>query len=124
MGMKVTIRIVGRKSGSEKWLEEACKMYETRLRPANIDVDTQWHKNNDALIKGVQGDFTKGVPVVLLDPVGGVRTSEALAAEFYDWLEEGGSRLIFVIGGGKYRVPSNEYIATLEFERPRTYHPY
>jgi 23S rRNA (pseudouridine1915-N3)-methyltransferase len=101
MGMKVTIRIVGRKTGSEKWLEDACSMYQTRLRPANIDVDTVWHKNNDALVKGVLGDYTKGAPVVLLDPLGKTRSSEALADDFFDWIEEGGSRLIFVIGGAE-----------------------
>jgi hypothetical protein len=102
MGMKVTIRIVGRKTGGEKWLEDACSMYQTRLRPANIDVDTHWHKNNEGLIKGVQGDYTRGVPVVLLDPLGKTRSSETLATDFFDWIEHGGSRLIFVIGGGKW----------------------
>jgi hypothetical protein len=101
MGMKVTIRIVGKKTGGEPWLADACSMYETRLRPANIDIDTQWHKNNEGLVKGVEGDYTKGVPIVLLDPLGKTRSSETLAADFYDWVEEGGSRLIFVIGGGK-----------------------
>jgi 23S rRNA (pseudouridine1915-N3)-methyltransferase len=76
-------------------------MYETRLRPANIDVDTQWHKSNDALCRGVEGDYSKGVPVVLLDPLGKTRTSEKLAEDFYDLIEEGGSRLVFVIGGGE-----------------------
>jgi hypothetical protein len=101
MGMKVTIRIVGKKTGGEPWLADACSMYETRLRPANIDIDTHWHKNNEGLIKGVEGDYTKGVPIVLLDPLGKTRSSETLATDFYDWIEQGGSRLIFVIGGGK-----------------------
>jgi hypothetical protein len=100
MGMKVTIRIVGKKTGGEPWLADACSMYETRLRPANIDIDTQWHKNNEGLVKGVEGDYTKGVPIVLLDPLGKTRSSEKLATDFYDWIEQGGSRLIFVIGGG------------------------
>jgi hypothetical protein len=101
MGMKVTIRIVGKKTGGEPWLADACSMYETRLRPANIDIDTHWHKNNEGLVKGVEGDYTKGVPIVLLDPLGKTRSSEKLATDFYDWIEQGGSRLIFVIGGGK-----------------------
>lgn len=31
MGMKVNIRIVGRKSGSEPWLEDACNMYQVSI---------------------------------------------------------------------------------------------
>jgi hypothetical protein len=81
----------------EKWLEDACSVYPTRLRPANIDVDTHWHKHNEGLVKGVQGGYTKGDPVVLLDPLGKTRSSETLATDFFDWIEQGGSRLVFVI---------------------------
>ncbi len=38
MGMDIKIRIVGRKNGSEAWLEDAYSMYDTRLRPSPIDV--------------------------------------------------------------------------------------
>jgi hypothetical protein len=98
--MKVTIRIVGRKSGGEKWLEEACSIYQTRLRPSGVEVETEWHKSDEALVKGVEGDYSKGNSVVLLDPKGKSYTSEKLAVDVYKWLETGGSRLVFVIGGG------------------------
>ena len=101
MAMKVNIRIVGRKAGSEKWLEEACLMYETRLRPYNLEVETTWHKDNEALIRGVETDRSKGHSVVLLDPLGKVRSSEQLSEDIYKWLHQGGSRLSFVIGGAE-----------------------
>ena len=42
--------------------------------------------------------------VYILDPCGKKYTSEALADDVYRWLEQGGSRLVFVIGGGKMRL--------------------
>jgi 23S rRNA (pseudouridine1915-N3)-methyltransferase len=101
MGMNVNIRIVGRKSGSEKWLEEACSMYETRLRPSNVQVETTWHKDNQALTKGVDTDRSKGHTFVLLDPLGSIQTSEKFSDDMYEWLDRGGSRLSFVIGGAE-----------------------
>jgi 23S rRNA pseudoU1915 N3-methylase RlmH len=100
-GLKVNIRIVGRKQ-SEKWIEEGCEMYETRMRANGVSVETTWHKDNAALIKNVQADWTKQVPVVLLDPLGKSMTSEMFAAKFYRWIEDGGSRLVLVIGGGTF----------------------
>jgi 23S rRNA (pseudouridine1915-N3)-methyltransferase len=101
MGMNVNIRIVGRKSGSEKWLEEACSMYETRLRPSNVEVETTWHKDNQALTKGIDADRSKGHTLVLLDPLGSIKTSEKFSDDMYEWLDRGGSRLSFVIGGAE-----------------------
>lgn len=98
--MKINIRIVGRKS-SEPWLEEGCEMYETRLRPSNVEVETTWHKDNPALIKGVEGDQSKGHSIVLLDPLGATKTSERFTEDMYEWLDRGGSRLSFVIGGAE-----------------------
>ena len=106
MGRKVTIRIVGRKQGGEEWLEEACDMYLKRLKPTGFEVCTEWYKTNDALLKvhNEQSQSqapTKHVPIVLLDPTGLRCTSELLTDKIYQWLQEGGSRLVFVIGGGK-----------------------
>jgi 23S rRNA pseudoU1915 N3-methylase RlmH len=75
-------------------------MYQKRLRPAGLDVETEWHKTDSALVRGVLGDREKGTPVVLLDPKGKSHTSEQFASDLYKWLEEGGSRLVCVIGGG------------------------
>ena len=101
MGMEIKIRIVGRKNGSEKWLEDAYNMYDTRLKPSNIDVTTVWHKNNNELTKNVLNDAEKGHSVVLLDPTGKTSTSEQFSEDVFDWLERGGSRLSFVIGGAE-----------------------
>ncbi|CAJ1925738.1 unnamed protein product [Cylindrotheca closterium] len=101
MGMKVNIRIVGRKSGSEAWLEDACDMYLTRLRPSGVEVETTWHKDNPALIKGVETDASKGNTIVLLDPLGKTKTSEQFSEDLYEWLDRGGSRMSFVIGGAE-----------------------
>jgi 23S rRNA (pseudouridine1915-N3)-methyltransferase len=112
MGMEIKIRIVGRnKSGgeSQKWLEEAYDMYDTRLRSSNVGVDTIWHKNDDDLIKGVEGDADKGHSIVLLDPIGKTCTSEQFSNNMYRWLEDGGSRLVFVIGGAEGLPPSLKY---------------
>ena len=100
MGMKVNIRIVGRKS-SEPWLEEGVDMYEKRLRPSNVEVDTTWHKDNAALMKGIDMDRNKNHKVICLDPTGTQPTSEKFADNVYQWLDEGGSRLSFVIGGAE-----------------------
>jgi 23S rRNA (pseudouridine1915-N3)-methyltransferase len=99
MVMEVKIRIVGRKS--EKWIEEAYAIYEKRLKPASIDVETEWHKTDDALLKGISSDQQKGHAVVLLDPNGPSYTSERFTTDFYKWMEQGGSRLVFVIGGAE-----------------------
>lgn len=99
MGCEVKIRIVGRKNGSEPWIEDGYKMYETRLRPSTVDLMTIWHKNNDELVKNVLSEAEKGHTIILLDPLGKKMTSEVFSESMYKWLENGGSRLTFVIGG-------------------------
>ena len=99
MVCEVKIRIVGRKNGSESWIEDGYKMYETRLRPSTVDLITIWHKNNDDLVKNVLSEDEKGHTIVLLDPLGKKMTSEDFSDSMYKWLESGGSRLTFVIGG-------------------------
>jgi 23S rRNA (pseudouridine1915-N3)-methyltransferase len=109
MGRKIAIRIVGRKQGGEEWMENACEMYLQRLKPSGFEIHTEWYKTNDALIKVHQQDqvsiskTSKYVPTVLLDPTGFRCTSEDFADKVYEWLQEGGSRLNFVIGGGTIR---------------------
>ena len=98
MALEVKIRIVGRK-GAEKWLDDGYAMYEKRLKPAGINVQTHYHKNDKDLVKGVTTDVDKTHSVVLLDPLGRVLTSENFSDDLYNWFDEGGSRLTFVIGG-------------------------
>lgn len=114
--MKVTIRIVGKKTGGFKWLDEACSMYQTRLKPG-IELETEFHKSDDALIKGVRGDYDKDNTVVLLDPKGKKYTSENLAEDIYKWFEMGGSRLVFVIGGGECGLAKEEMMKSLYAKR-------
>lgn len=114
MGLKVTIRIVGRKT-SEQWLEDACDMYLKRLKPSGLEVETVWHKNDAALVKCVFSDYNKSsASVVLLDPTGKTPTSEKLADNIYRWLEDGGSRLVFVIGGADGLPPELKYGSELQ----------
>lgn len=96
--MKATIKIVGRKP--KDWLDEACEMYRVRLQPAGWEVTTEWLKNDEGLVKSVEGDLVRNTPVVMLDPGGKTFSSEDLSDKVYQWIEEGGSRLVFVIGGG------------------------
>ena len=101
MKMDVTIRIVGRKQGSEQWLGDAYDMYTKRLRASPVNVETTWHKNDQELIKGVQSDLDKNHSIVLMDPKGKQRTSEVFTECMFEWLHRGGSRLTFVIGGAE-----------------------
>lgn len=103
MGLQIKIRIVGKeKSGThDQWIQQACHMYTSRLQSSQIEVVTEWHKSDDALLKGISGDISKGNSVVLLDPHGNMPTSEIFSQKMYHWLEQGGSRLVFVIGGAE-----------------------
>lgn len=96
--LKITIRIVGRK---DPWMEQACDVYNQRLGSA-LSLETIWHKTDDQLVRNVESDASKQHAIVLLDPtVGKEYTSEQFAKKVYDWLEQGGSRLVFVIGGAE-----------------------
>ena len=102
MGMEINIRIVGKKSKQDStWLDQAYQMYETRLTSSPLTVQTTWHKNNDELVKAIDTDTQKGFVICFLDPIGKTCTSPQFANDLYEWLEEGGSRLIFVIGGAE-----------------------
>jgi 23S rRNA (pseudouridine1915-N3)-methyltransferase len=102
--MSVTIRIVGRSRGgssssSSSWIEDGYAVYQKRLQGSSIQVATDWSRSDDELVKAVTGDAQKGHAVVMLDPRGTALSSEAFASQMYKWLEKGGSRLTFVIGG-------------------------
>ena len=100
MALEVKVRIVGRKN-AEEWLDDGYAVYEKRLRPANVNIETIYHKSDNELIKGVSSDKEKNHAVVLLDPLGRTLTSEEFSIDMYNWLDEGGSRLTFVIGGAE-----------------------
>ena len=109
----------------DQWIQQACQMYTTRLATtSNMEIRTEWHKTNDALLKSVVGtdlaaaaaaaaatavdnnqDSGRSATVVLLDPQGKMPSSEEFSEQLYDWLEEGGSRLVFCIGGAEGLPP-------------------
>jgi 23S rRNA pseudoU1915 N3-methylase RlmH len=120
--LHVTIRMVGKKSGGEPWIDAGCQMYTTRLRPI-MTLDVVYYKDNDQLVKSVQNDYHKQIPVVLLDPAGTKYTSEQFTQDFYHRIEEGGgmkhynnnnnnnkAKVVYVIGGGTLVICKHIYI--------------
>mmetsp|Transcript_40127 Transcript_40127/g.94296 ORF Transcript_40127/g.94296 Transcript_40127/m.94296 type:complete len:292 (-) Transcript_40127:4129-5004(-) len=102
MAMDIKIRIVGKKNGGEKWIDDAYSVYTKRIGPASgLKVETVWHKNDVDLIKGVEADKAKGNSVIMLDPIGVKCSSENFSSNLYKWFEKGGSRVSFVIGGAE-----------------------
>ncbi|CAM9848976.1 unnamed protein product, partial [Chrysoparadoxa australica] len=99
-GLKITVRIRGKKGGGEPWLEEGYNMYAQRLRPV-LALDTQWHKSDDDLIAAVRKEEERQTPVICLDERGKQVDSIAFSKLMYKKLEDGGSRLCFVIGGAE-----------------------
>ena len=102
MGLEINIRIVGRKNSIEStsFLQESYDMYTKRLS-STIDLSTTFHKSNDELLKSLQTDSNKGFGIVCLDEKGKMYTSLEFSDCLYSWLEEYGSRLVFVIGGAE-----------------------
>ena len=100
--LRINIHIRGRGRGGEKWLEDAYDQYATRLRPQGVDLSTVWHKTDSALLAAVSGKGVDGSsPKICLDVLGKERTSPGFSDLCYRRLEEGGSRLCFVIGGAE-----------------------
>ena len=106
----VKIRIVGKptKTSDQKWLEDAADVYDKRIRPNGVEIETIWHKQDVDLVKGVNTDQSKGHAIIYLDPLLGKQcTSEKFSDMLYDtWFLEGGSRVCFVIGGAEGLPPS------------------
>lgn len=89
--IKVKILSVGKTK--EKWLEEAMQEYSKRLKSI-ILFEFVWVSTTHALIAMAE----KEPLVIALDPQGSEHTSESFCHFFYQKIEEGGSRLTFVIG--------------------------
>ena len=96
--MRVTIMIVGKKNAGLQWLEDGYATYEKRSRSNGVEVVTEWCKGNDELVGRCEKDKGK---VVLCDLGGRSLSSEKFSEKVYSWLEEGGSRVTFVIGGAE-----------------------
>jgi 23S rRNA pseudoU1915 N3-methylase RlmH len=107
MDLEITIRIIPKKY----CLPDAphTNHSERQDPPKNplitdLVVTTQWHKNNDELIRGTDSDSAKGRQIVLLDPLGELLTEEKFSTNMNKWFECGKNRLTFVIGGS-YGLP-------------------
>jgi rRNA large subunit m3Psi methyltransferase RlmH len=67
-------------------------------------------------------DITPEIEAMAGDPVsglskGGMKTSEELSASIYSWLDRGGSRLTFVIGGAEGLPLELKYVTTIKSSR-------
>ena len=91
----VNILVVGKKNTVEDFIKDGCDEYEKRLRPI-MKVNTQFLKDDDALVKAVNG--AKGC-VLAMDENGEQYSSRAFSNKFHKSLEDGGATLNFVIGG-------------------------
>lgn len=102
MGLEVNIRIVGRKNSIEStsFLQESYEEYTKRLS-STIKITTTFHKSDQDLLKNLQSDSKKGYGVVCLDEKGDMFTSIDFSEKLYSWLEEYGSRMVFVIGAAE-----------------------
>jgi 23S rRNA (pseudouridine1915-N3)-methyltransferase len=84
----------------ETWLEQALDEYVKRLMPY-MTVEFIWAKSDEQLIAYVEKESL----VIALDPLGKPFGSEQFANFFLHKLQEGGSRLAFVIGGAEGLPP-------------------
>ncbi|CAM9143321.1 unnamed protein product [Pylaiella littoralis] len=100
-GLQITVRIRGKKSREQDYTNQAYDEYVKRLRPV-LALDTQWHKTDEDLEAAVRKDT--GV-VVCLDEGGRQMNSQAFSEFVFSKLEEGGSRLTFVVGGAEGLPP-------------------
>ena len=96
---------MGKKTGGSDWLQTAYSIYSTRLRSNNLDLVTEWCRDGKDLLSKVSGDRARGVKVVVLDVEGTGISSERFSKLLFEWIEEGGSRVTFVIGGAEGLPP-------------------
>jgi len=94
MVARVVILSVGKTK--EDWLNTAVDEYVKRLRASSVELECMWVKDDAAL--SARAAEQPG-SLIVLDERGALYTSEAFSHVMYELLEEGGSRLTFVIGG-------------------------
>jgi 23S rRNA (pseudouridine1915-N3)-methyltransferase len=90
----IRVRIISVGKTKERWLEDALAIYVQRLR-TTMELETVWAKDDTHLLRLV----AKEKQVLCLDPKGETLSSEAFSKRVFQELEQGGSRLAFVIGG-------------------------
>ncbi|KAL1523879.1 hypothetical protein AB1Y20_018798 [Prymnesium parvum] len=97
LGPRVRLISVGR--NKESWLEQAVEIYTSRLRQV-LSIEFQWVRD-DAALETAWRKAQEAEPCILLDERGTQLSSVEFSAMLFDRLEEGGSRLTFVIGGAE-----------------------
>lgn len=90
--LKIRIHSIGKIK--EKWLENAIDVYLKRLS-ADLTIEWLWSKDDKQLIQMA----SKEKLLIGLDPSAWMPTSEEFSKFFFKKLEEGGSKIAFVIGG-------------------------
>jgi 23S rRNA (pseudouridine1915-N3)-methyltransferase len=90
--IKIKIYSIGKTK--EAWLDEAFEEYLKRLQPW-CQVECIWLKNDEQLIAAV----LKESMVICLQQTGVEHDSSHFAQSLSQWVEKGGARLTFVIGG-------------------------
>jgi 23S rRNA (pseudouridine1915-N3)-methyltransferase len=91
---KIKILTIGKTK--ENWLEEALSEYYKRLKPT-AQIEFVYVKDNDQLLSMVE----KNDSIVALDACGDQMDSLSFSTFLLQKLEQGGSRLTFVIGGAE-----------------------
>ncbi|MBS4168886.1 23S rRNA (pseudouridine(1915)-N(3))-methyltransferase RlmH [Parachlamydia sp. AcF125] len=92
--LKIKILSVGKTK--ETWLNTAIEEYQKRLQ-GQVEMEWVWAKDDPQLMALVSREPL----VVCLDPQGKMLSSEQFSSFLMRKLEEGGSRLTFVIGGAE-----------------------
>lgn len=90
------IRIISVGKTKEAWLETGLDEYVKRLKPTAA-IEFTWVKNDEQLLQIIE----KEPLTICLDPSGKLMTSEQFSTFLQTKIEEGGSRVAFVIGGAE-----------------------
>lgn len=90
----IKIRILSVGKNKESWLDDALGEYVKRLK-AKANIEFLWAKDDKQLVEWANRESL----YICLDPKGIALTSEQFASFMQTKLEEGGSRLTWIIGG-------------------------
>lgn len=90
-----SIIVVGKKGAVEDWIQEGFSEYEKRLKPVN-KIQSIFLRDDEELIDVVKA--TKGT-ILALDESGKQYDSKEFSKLVYTSLDEGKSKLSFIIGG-------------------------
>ena len=108
--LTTTILTVGKPNSAEEFVIAGCKEYEKRLK-STMTIVTHFVKNNDQLVSSLQKNVTKKGVVIALDENGSQHSSRDFSNLLHSSFENGGSHVLFVIGGPEGLPPEikNKY---------------